>query len=340
MSNPQTRQQTRLQRKATKLPPEIAFVPWGIRFFDYIVKTTSCTNPGLMELVYCLSDDGRQELALLIFNFLRLPVWKEFCEDRRIAKREAKKAISKAIADLGKADTAYARLLASVPEVTRCRRLGNDRRLHLSDILEQEASFLYGQARIECALARARCRTRTSSATNSQVIRLLRMASTKLRHAATSYRKLLTLTPQVAIGKAFEAFVPGQLAAILRAEEEYLRGMAARANQAFNKKRLGTRDLGILIRLQYFVEAFSLRWEPYLPERTTTNLGEGDLADLLEAGKAALDLPEDSTLVDAESLGRALERFRKHARNQRTCQILRNNAQSVCDGLKIRPPSP
>ena len=344
MANTQNNPRLGIQRKTAELRPEPKFVPWGKQFFAYLVKEKSSTNTGLLELVYCLSDDGRQELALSIFSFLRVQVWKDFCQDRRIAKCRAKKSVSKAISDLRIARTEYSALLASVPEIALYRQLGDDRRLHFSDILEQEATFLSGQARIERAKTRSRCCVRElcrpEQTSPTETMALLLRASRKLTRAADSYRRLLALTSDGAIGKAFDSFPASQLVDKFETEAAYLREVASRVNGAFNKKRLGSANLALLIRLQYFVQAFGLRWKPYLPPHTTTILRESDIGDLLEAGKAALGLPEDSTFTNAESIGRAVERFRQHKDNQRTCHRLRSDAQRVCDGLKIRPPSP
>lgn len=295
-----------------------------------------------MELMYCLSDDGRQELALCIFNFLRTPVWQRFCEDRRIAKQNAKKEISKAIMDLEKAGAAYTALLASVPQVALCRQLAEGRQLHLSDILEQEAEFLSAQVRISGAASLGTSRARKAGplrAGATQGPALLSRASRKLTRAAESYRRLLTITADAVIGKVLGSLHPVQLVAVLKTEEEHVRDLASRVNIAFNKKRLGTSaEWAILVRLQYFIEAFGLRWKPYLPPHTTTRLRESDLYDLLDAGKVALELPEDA--VNEESIGRALRRFVQRKENQQTCRLLRNSAQAICDGLKIRPPSP
>jgi len=345
MVNARNNPALRIQRQAPRLRPEIGFVPWGIHFFAYLVKTKAHTNPGLLELVYHLGDDGRQELALSVFNFLRGQAWKDFCQDRRIAKGKAKKSISKAVSNLRSARAAYSALLASVPEIALDRQLGDDRRLHFSDILEQEATFLSAQARIECAKSQSRYRVRQlcppERTLATQTVALLLKASGKLTRFADSYRRLLTITSDASIGKAFDSFLVPQLVDKLETEEAHLRQVASRVNSAFNKKRLGTgADWAILVRLQSFVEAFGLRWKPYLPPHTTTILRESDIADLLEAGKAALGLPEDSTFVNPESIGRALERFRQHPGNQWTCASLRQSAQTICDGLKIRPPSP
>lgn len=72
-------------------PKEPGFVEWGERFFAYLVKEKSGTNPGLLELIYWLGDDGRGEVALSVFNFLRADLWKEFCRNRRTAKQNAEK---------------------------------------------------------------------------------------------------------------------------------------------------------------------------------------------------------------------------------------------------------
>lgn len=325
------------------------FVQWGTEFFAYLVQVKSAHNPGLLRLIYCLGDDGRQQMALSVFNFLRPQLWNHFCNDRRLAKREAKKRISKARTDLQGARTAYLRLLTSFPELTLYRQLGHDRRFHLSDILEEEARFLAAQRKLERISARRR-RDRRRRSQRTQVeqdhrlnnIRLLSAASAKLTRAAKSYRGLLTIdaTITITIGHSYASFPPFELRSVLEEEDAYLKGIWNRADSAFVKKRLGMKaNLGFLCRLQYFVEIFALRWGPYLRPETTTVLRESDVADLLEAGKSALGLPEKETETCAESIGRALERYTRNSKNSQTCQLLRQSAQEICDGLRLRPPS-
>jgi hypothetical protein len=321
------------------------FVKWGERFFAYLVREKSGTNADLMELIYWLGDAGRNELALSIFNFLRSGVWKDFCQDRRVAKQHARKELTRARSDLRRARGAYSRVLGSMPEFAIGRRLGDDRRLHLSDLLEGEADFLAAQARIARAAGRSMCRVhhqglsqleRSSSGPN---VALLSTASAKLTRAAKSYRALLTLTPTAAIGKAYDSLMPSQLAAILESEEAALRGVSGRVDKAFNKKRLGT-NWAFLVRLQDVVEIFGLRWAPYLPQNTTRILRESDIADLLEAGTVASGMPVRSASIDAASIGRSLERFQQRKSNSRTCLWLRRSAEEICDRFRLRPPAP
>jgi hypothetical protein len=307
------------------------FVKWRQRFFAYFESEKSGTNADLMELIYWLGDDGRQELALSIFNFLRTDVWKDFCQDRRVAKQHARKELTLARSGLRRARGAYSKLLGSMPEIGMCRRLGDDRRLHLSDLLEKEAEFLAAQART------ARAPGCSSGGPN---VALLSTASAKLTRAARSYRRLLTLHPTAAIGKAFDSFIPTQLPAVLQSEEADLRGVSGRVD-AFNKKRLGTKaDWAFLVRLQYLVKIFGLRWAPYLPQNTTRILRESDIADLLETGTVASGMPEHSASIDAASIGRSLERFQQRKSNLRTCLLLRRSAEEICDRFKLRPPTP
>jgi hypothetical protein len=320
------------------------FVKWGGRFFAYLVSDKNDTNAGLLELIYCLGDDGRQELALSIFNFLRSGVWKDFCQDRRVAKQRARKELTLARSDLSRARGAYSKLLDSMPEIGMCRRLGDNRRLHLSDLLEGEADFLAAQARIARAAGHSTCRVRHQGlsqlerGSSGPNVALLSTASAKLTRAARSYRKLLTFHPTAAIGKAFDSFIPTQLPAVLESEEADLRGIMGRVD-AFNKKRLGTNaDLGILVRLQYLVERFGLHWAPYLPQNTTRILRESDIADLLEAGTVASGMPDCSASIDAESIGRSMERFQQRKSNSRSCLLLRRSAEEICDRFRLRSP--
>jgi hypothetical protein len=254
-------------------PKGADFFKWGERFFAYLVKQKSGTNADLLELIRVLGDDGRGELALSIFNFLRTRVWRDFYQDRQKAKQRARKMLTRARSDLNCARVAHVKLLRFIPEVAICRPLGDSRRLHLADLMEKEAAFLATQARIERAAKGRLCRTRHAEPNqlerkvNSQNLALLSEASQKLTRAARSYRELLTITPTASIGKAFDALAPLQLGPALESEHADLRGFMDRVNPAFNKKRFGTKaDWAILVRLQYLIEIFGLRWSSYLPQ--------------------------------------------------------------------------
>jgi hypothetical protein len=157
--------------------------------------------------------------------------------------------------------------------------------LHLSDLLEKEATFLAAQARIARDVAsRKMCRisrqdlSQSERRSSTQHAALLSKASVRLTCAAKSYRKLLTLHPNVAIGKTFDSVMATQLNAVLESEESDLKGILGRIS-AFKKKRFGKMDLAILVRLQYLVEIFGLRWMPYLLQNTKRILHESDIAD-------------------------------------------------------------
>jgi hypothetical protein len=330
-----------------QLPKQPGFIEFGVRFFAYLVKEKNELNPGLIELIYYLGDDGRRELALSVFNFLRSQEWRDFCKDRRTAKELVRKTLFMAIGDLRRATAAYRKMLGSVPEVGVCRSLGEGRPSHLSDLLEREAAFLAAQARIARVAGRKKRaihgqqfgRSKQNARTHSWP--LFSKASSKLTRAANSYRRLLTLTSTAAVGRAFDSLRPAQLSAVLESETADLRGVLNRVNSAFYKKRMGTTaNWTILVGLQDFVEEFGQRWVAYLPPNAASRLCENDVADLLEAGKNAWGVREDSTFTNPDSIGRALERFRQHKSNSRTCLTLRNRAQEICDGLRLRPPAP
>jgi hypothetical protein len=337
----------RIKAPVLQEPKGRDFFKWGERFFAYSEREISSTNADLMELIYWLGSDGRNELALSIFNFLRTDVWKDFCRDRRGAKQHARKELTQARSDLRRARGAYSKLLRSMPEISMCRRLGDYRRLHLSDLLEGEADFLAARVRIARAAGRSTCRARHQGlgqlerSSSGSHVALLSTASTKLTRAARSYRRLLTLHPTAAVGKAFDSFIPTQLPAVLESEEAELKGVSGSVNKAFNKKRLGTKtSLALLVRLQYLVEIFGLRWAPYLPQNVTRILRESDIADLLEAGTFASGMPDRSASIDAASIGRSLERFQKRKSNSQTCITLRRSAEEICDRFRLRPPTP
>ena len=141
------------------------------------------------------------------------------------------------------------------------------------------------------------------------------------------------------IGKAFEPFPPNRFPTILESEIVDLIGVSGRANFAFNKKRLGTTaNLGVLIRLQDFVEEFWARWPGHLPPNAAKVLHEKDMADLLEAGIEAWGITEAAD-IDPRSIGRALERFRQRKSNSRTCLLLRRSAQEICEKIGLSLPA-
>jgi hypothetical protein len=118
------------------------FVQWGERFFAYLVKEKGGTNPALMELIYNLGDDGRQELALSIYNFLRPESWKRFGKGRQQAGQQARKGLSNAIRDLRRAAASHRKLLTLVPEIGTGTLLGAGAPFCLPDFLEMEATRL------------------------------------------------------------------------------------------------------------------------------------------------------------------------------------------------------
>jgi hypothetical protein len=331
---------------APERPKRPGITEFGERFFAYLVREKGEKNPGMMELIYCLGDDGRQEMLLSIFNFLRSQEWRDFCKDRRTAKKQVQKLLGRAIGDFRRATVAYRKVLTLVPEVDLCRNLGEGGPWHLSDILDREAAFFAAQARIERVAARkklairGRCSGRPRENASRQSWSLLLKASIELTRAANSYRRLLTLTSTAVIGKTFDSLRPSQLSPVLGSETTDLRGVLSRVDSAFYKKRMGTRvNWAILVGLQDFIKEFGQRWVGCLPPNAASTLSENDLADLLEAGKTAWGVREDSTLVNADSIGRSLERFRQHAGNSRTCLTLRNRAHVICDRLRLRPPA-
>jgi hypothetical protein len=336
----------KIHTATSKEPKGPDFYRWKESFVTYLVREKTGTNPDLLELIHWLGEDGRQEVALSIFSFLRPSLWKDFCKDRQIVKQQAKKGLTKARSDLRRARLTYSALLASLPEMAAHRRLGEDRRLHLSDLLETEAVFLATQARIQRAIEQRVSRvpqkgsTESEQRTNRKIVAKILTASANLTRAAKSYRELLTVRSTVIIGKSFDSFIPSQLDGILKSEETELAGLLNRA-PAFNKKRFGTKaNLAHLVLLQYLVEIFGMRWNRYLPQNVTRILKDSDIADLLEAGTAASGVSECSTSTDAGSIGRALERFRNRESNSGSCLLLRQSAQEICNAFRLRPPSP
>jgi hypothetical protein len=129
----------------SKRAKELGFVEWGEGFFAYLEREKSETNPALLELVYCLGDEGRQELALSIFNFLRPGRWREFCENRQETGRIVTRKLSKMIKDFNRAAIRYRELYTLAPEIGVGAVVGAAAPSGFPDILEREATRLASQ---------------------------------------------------------------------------------------------------------------------------------------------------------------------------------------------------
>jgi hypothetical protein len=312
------------------------FAQWGESVFDYLEKEKGITNVGLIKLIYCLGDKGRQELLLSIFSFLRVSAWTDFCRERGVTKKLAKRTIARAIKDLRCAASTYRGLLASSPELGSDRCLGRSTKRHLSDLLENEVSFLIGQERIVRAAGnrpRPRSRTSISEVPNLNIPRskLLLTASRKLLRAARSYRALVGLKICVVIAKSADRIPCFQVARALETEALELERALNQIDKAFNKKRIGKSDLRHLIWLQDFIKEFVSRWGRNMSPAASRTLSASDLADLIEAGKASWSQLEDSGITSPESIKLALTRFRLRKSNLRTCWMMRCRATNVCD---------
>jgi len=317
-------------------PPK--FVRWGESVFDYLAKEKGITNVGLVKLIYCLGDKGRQELLLSIFSFLRVSAWTDFCSQRGVTKQLAKRAIAKAIKDLRCAASIYRGLLAASPELGTDRCLGSSTIRHLSDLLEDEVSFLIGQERImRAAGPGSRTKSRSSICVipdlNVPFSKFLLTASKKLLRAARSYRALLGLKVCVVIAKSADMTPCFQLAQALETEALELEQVLNRIDKAFNKKRLGKNDLRHLIWLQDFIEEFVSRWGRNMSPAASRMLSASDLADLLEAGKNSWGQLDESGITSPESIEHALSRFRLRKSNVHTCWIMRCLASNFCDHI-------
>jgi hypothetical protein len=242
-------------RTIAKLKPKkkSGHVAWSKKFWAYLQKEKK-RNTALLRLIEALGDDGRQELALSIYNFLRPHMWMKLRKNRSQTGQQVYKRLTKVIKDLNK--------------------------------------------------------------------------------LTKNYRALEDLAPEFGPGKVLGAAAPQGFADCLEAEAIRLIGQQELTKIAFNHKREGNKsDLANLIGLQYFVDEFAHRSGNSFPEGAARHLKAPDLADLLEAGKAALDLPEDDTITDAATILRALQRFRKHPRNGTISALLRQNAIQTCDNL-------
>jgi hypothetical protein len=162
-----------------------------------------------------------------------------------------------------------------------------------------------------------------------------------LNKLAKNYRALRDLAPELGPCTVLGAAAPQGFADCLEAEAIRLIGQQELTKIAFNYKRGGNKsDLANLIRLQYLVDEFARRSGNSFPEGAARHLKASDLADLLEAGKAAFDLPEDDTITDAATILRALQRFRKHPQNRIISALLKQDAVNACEKLFGGPSVP
>jgi hypothetical protein len=93
----------RQSRKIAKLKPKkkSGYVEWSKKFWAYLQKEKK-RNTALLRLIEALGDDGRQELALSIYNFLRPHMWMKFRKNRRQTSQHVDKRFAKVIRDLNK----------------------------------------------------------------------------------------------------------------------------------------------------------------------------------------------------------------------------------------------
>jgi hypothetical protein len=233
---------------------KIDFTNWQKGFYAYLEAQKRGTNGPLIDLCSRLGDDGKRELALSIFNFLRPRLWATFRGNRRRTGQQVDKNLNKVIRGLKK--------------------------------------------------------------------------------LAKNYRALSRLAPELRPGIVLGATAPPGFADSLEAEANRLDSQRTRAKIAFSYKRAGNKtDLAILLRLQYFVDEFAQR------SGNARRLKVSDLADLIEAGKAALDLPASKMITDPASIERALQRFRKHPRNAQIFALLKQDAIKACDKLNVPLPA-
>jgi hypothetical protein len=234
---------------------------WAQAFFAYLEKETKVTNPALFELLHYLGADGRKEVALLIYDFLRPDLWKNFSKDRQRTGQKVKKVFSKARRDLRRAAASY-----------------------------------------------------------QQYLRVL-----------STYRQYLNLLSEL----EFEVVpVEDSLPLLPNELEREANRVTEKMDKCkvFSKKRIGIKkNHGILFRLQAFIEEFGRIYADRLPASVIRTLSPESLADLIEAGESATGSSDSET--SAESIDRALRRFRDHEDNQRICQILTASAREVCRKL-------
>jgi len=174
--------------------------------------------------------------------------------------------------------------------------------------------------KVKKVFSKARRDLRRAAASYQQYLRVL-----------STYRQYLNLLPEL----EFEV-VPVEDSLPLLPNE--LEGEANRITEkmdkckVFSKKRIGIKkNHGILFRLQAFIEEFGRIYADRLPASVIRTLSPESLADLIEAGESATGSSDSET--SAESIDRALRRFRDHEDNQRICQILTASAREVCRKL-------
>jgi hypothetical protein len=239
--------------------PTSYFGIWSHRFYHYLCTEKKSSNPGLLQLIYCLGQDGQWKMAASIFNFLRMENWQRFCKSQKKRKLRLKKTLSASAKHCKKARQGYNKLLVLAPEIWMERPLAGGEPLPLSGVLEREAYFLAAQARMEHHRAELVFihgqKPSYSKARRVRVARALTETSTALKLLANSYRTLRNLDSYVPFDYPVGALTAAQLVAVLQAEQEKLTGVLPRVDTAFNTKRFGiAANLAIFVRLQHFVE--------------------------------------------------------------------------------------
>jgi hypothetical protein len=168
--------------------------------------------------------------------------------------------------------------------------------------------------------------------------RALSHAVNRLRNAAKSYREL----GQIQIPEAGSIIharasvgLEGMPSLADNMEEEAVRFSAIlnNAKNLYNEKRFGVGLKHIwLILLQGFVEAWTSQ-----ELGKTRQLSVNDIADLMTAGKTALDWPESQTETDPELVYKAIHTFRSNPTNQWICTAVPKHVEVYCNQLKTVP---
>jgi hypothetical protein len=158
------------------------------------------------------------------------------------------------------------------------------------------------------------------------------------RNAAKSYREL----GQIQIPEAGPIIrAPGSLglegmSSLAHNMEDEAARFSALLNNAknlYNEKRFGVGLKHIwLILLQGFVEAWTSQ-----ELGKTKQLSVNDIADLMTAGKGALDWPENQTETDPELVHKAIRSFRSNPTNQWICAAMPKYVEVYCNQLKTVP---
>ena len=94
--------------------PRKDYTSWKKSFFEALEETRGM-NPALLSLIDCLGNDGRQELALSVFNFLNTGAFRNFGDETRKAKIQVTKGVKRVLKNVRKVIGPYDEFVHFLP---------------------------------------------------------------------------------------------------------------------------------------------------------------------------------------------------------------------------------